>query len=64
MMLSAELFDIFATGRLVTAQTVSDFCRMSMHITERADTAGKSTSLPFLCFAIEYNSTVSHCHSQ
>lgn len=49
-MFSAELFDIFATGRLVTTQTVSDFCRMSMHITERADTAGKSTSLPFLFF--------------
>lgn len=28
-----------------------------------ADTADKSTSLPFLSFAIEYISTVSHCHS-
>lgn len=38
-------------------------CRTSMHVLYEQMQPKKSTSLPFLCFAIEYISTVSHCHS-
>ena len=48
---------------LTSRRTVITIHRTSMHILLEQITAEKSTSLPFLCFAIEYISTVSHCHS-
>lgn len=56
-------FYIFAFGCWLTRGD-SEWHLQDEHAhTVQADTADKPTSLPFLCFAIEYISTVSHCHS-